>query len=144
MEIEILLVEDDPSDAELALRVLRKGHMGHGILHVRDGEEALEYLFATGKFEGRNINQIPKVIFLDLKMPKVGGLEVLQRIKADERTRTIPVVLFTSSKEEKDVIDGYRLGANSYIVKPMTYEDYSESVLDTGSYWLNLNCPPSA
>jgi two-component system, response regulator len=142
MEIEILLVEDDPSDAELALRALRRGNVSQGILHVHNGEEALEYLFATGKFADRNIGQVPKVIFLDLKMPKVSGLEVLQKIKADERTRSIPVVLFTSSREEKDVQDGYRLGANSYIVKPMSYEAFSESISDTGSYWLSLNCLP--
>src|ERR1044071_4777016 len=109
----ILLIEDNPSDAELTIRALRKSNIADTLLHLQDGEEALEYIFATGKYTGRNINDIPKVILLDVKMPKISGLEVLKKIKSDERTRIIPVVLLTSSKENNDIQEGYNLGVNS-------------------------------
>lgn len=140
--IDIILVEDNHSDAELAIRALRKNHIINHILHLQDGEEILNYLFATGKYESRNINSIPKVILLDLKMPKVDGLEVLRKIKSDERTKRIPVVLLTSSKEDKDIQEAYNLGVNSYIVKPVGFENFVKSVSEVGLYWLLTNQPP--
>lgn len=139
---DIILVEDDPSDAGLIIRALKKNNILNGFLHFENGEEILEYIFASGKYGQRNISEVPKVILLDLKMPKVGGLEVLKRIKSDERTRTIPVVLLTSSQEDKDIIEGYKLGANSYIVKPVDFESFVKAVSDVGLYWLLSNQPP--
>lgn len=139
---DILLVEDNPSDAELTIRALKKNNIISRLIHLQDGEEALDYIFAAGKYEGRKINDIPKVILLDLKMPKVNGLEVLRRIKADERTKIIPVVLLTSSKEDNDIIEGYKLGVNSYIVKPVEFENFVKSVSDIGLYWLQVNQSP--
>jgi len=139
---DILLVEDNPSDAELTIRALKKINIMNSLLHLQDGEEALEYIFCTGKYSARNIEEIPKLILLDLKMPKVDGLEVLQKIKSDERTKIIPVVLLTSSKEDKDIIDGYKLGVNSYIVKPVEFQGFIKAVSDLGLYWLLLNQPP--
>jgi two-component system, response regulator len=140
--IDIVLVEDNPDDAEMAIRALRKNHIVNTILHLQDGEEALDYLFAIGSYEGRRITEIPKVILLDLKMPKVDGLEVLKKIKSDERTKIIPVVLLTSSKEDKDISEGYRLGVNSYIVKPVGFENFVKAVSEIGVYWLMVNQPP--
>lgn len=137
--IELLLVEDNIDDANLAIRELRKHNLANKLLHVKDGEEALEYLFGNGEFEGRDVNDIPKVILLDLKMPKIGGIEVLQKIRADERTRKIPVVVLTSSQEEKDITEAYDLGVNSYIVKPIDFENFSNSIKEIGLYWLVLN-----
>ncbi len=142
-EIEILLVEDNPNDAELALRALKKHHLANRLVHVADGEEALDFLFARGAFSHRQIENGPKVIILDLKLPKVDGLEVLQIMKNDPRTKIIPVVVLTSSKEEKDVIESYRLGVNSYIVKPVDFDKFIAAVKDLGMYWLLLNQPPT-
>lgn len=136
--VDILLVEDNKHDAELALMALEEKNLGHVVL-LKDGEEALNYLFARNKYSNRDINQQPKVILLDLKMPKIGGLEVLQKIRSDERTSKIPVVVFSSSREEKDITRSYELGANSYIVKPVDFDELTKIVYDIGSYWALLN-----
>ena len=140
--IEILLVEDNPNDVELTLHALKKNNLTNRIHVVRDGAEALEYLFSSGAYAERDLNQTPKVILLDLKLPKVDGMEVLKRIKADERTRSIPVVVLTSSREERDIVDSYRLGVNSYITKPVDFDQFTEAVRQLGLYWLLLNQPP--
>ncbi len=140
--IEILLVEDNPQDLELAQRALRKANPMNRIQIARDGAEALDYLFCQGPHASRRIEDAPKVILLDLKLPRVDGLEVLRRIKADPRIRTIPVVVFTSSKEQKDVVESYELGVNSYIVKPVNFERFAEVVEQLGMYWLLVNQPP--
>ena len=140
--IEILLVEDNPNDEELTLYALRKNNIFNQIQVVRDGAEALEYIFCTGAFADRQINDPPKVVLLDLKLPKVDGLEVLERIKTDARTRTIPVVVLTSSQEERDIVESYQLGVNSYIVKPVDFEQFNEAVRHIGLYWMLLNKTP--
>ena len=141
-EVEILLVEDNPDDAELALRALRKHHLANKLVHVQDGVTALDFLFGRGAFEGREPNKQPKVVLLDLKLPKLGGLEVLKQVRQNPDTRCVPIVILTSSREEKDLIDGYRLGVNSYIVKPVDFESFAEAVKDLGMYWLLLNEGP--
>lgn len=141
-EIEILLVEDNPADAELTLRALKKVHIANKIFLVNDGDEALDFLFARGKYTGREHSQNPKVILLDLKLPKVSGLEVLQSIKSSEKLKSIPVVVLTSSKEDPDVRRCYALGANSYVVKPVEFENFLKAVSELGLYWLLLNQPP--
>lgn len=141
-KFDILLVEDNLSDAELTIRALKKISIINTLLHLQNGEEALDYLFATGHYAKRNIHEIPKVVLLDLKMPKVDGLEVLKKMKEDDRTKIIPVVLLTSSKEDKDILDGYKLGVNSYIVKPVEYQNFVKAVSDVGLYWLLTNQPP--
>lgn len=141
-EIEILLVEDNPNDAELTIRALKKNNLANKLLHVKDGEEALECIFGTGQFADRNSDQTPKVILLDLKMPKIGGIEVLQKIKADERTKKIPVVILTSSKEDPDIQKCYELGVNSYIVKPVQFNEFIKAVSQIGLYWMVINQPP--
>jgi CheY-like chemotaxis protein len=141
-EIEILLVEDNPNDVELTLRALKKNNLANKVHVVKDGAEALEYIFANGPYAYRRIEDYPRVILLDLKLPKMDGLEVLRRIKSDERTRVIPVVVLTSSKEERDLIESYRLGANSYITKPVGFESFVKAVSELGLYWLLLNQPP--
>jgi two-component system response regulator len=141
-EIEILLVEDNPNDAELAMRAFRKNKLANNIVRVCDGEEALDYIFARKTYNYRNRLNIPKLILLDLKLPKVDGLEVLKIIKADEVTKLIPVVVLTSSREEQDMVESYRLGVNSYIVKPVDFDKFIESVRDIGLYWLLMNQLP--
>ena len=140
--IEVLLVEDNPRDAELTLRALHKRNLANHVVHVKDGQEALEWLFATGQYEGRDVNQRPKVMLLDLKLPKVDGLDVLRAVRADERTKYLPVVVLTSSREEQDLVAGYQLGVNSYIVKPVDFENFSAAVAETGHYWLVVNERP--
>lgn len=141
--VEILLVEDSPEDLELTLRALQKANVGNRIEVARDGAEALDFIFCEGAHSDRRIEDVPRVILLDLKLPKVDGLEVLQRIKADSRTKSIPVVILTSSKEQRDVIEGYRLGVNSYIVKPVNFDGFTAAVQQLGFYWLLLNQPPA-
>lgn len=142
--VEILLVEDSAEDAELAMRALRKQNLANKLHLVRDGAEALDYLFGTGSYAGRNVEHTPKVVLLDLKLPKVDGLEVLRRIKADARTKRVPVVVMTSSREERDVVESYELGVNSYVVKPVDFEQFIRAVSELGLYWLLLNQPPAA
>lgn len=141
--VEILLVEDNPRDAEVTQRALRKHNLANHLVHVKDGQEALDWLFASGTYVGRDINHRPKVVLLDLKLPKVDGIEVLRAIRADSRTRRIPVVVLTSSREEQDVIRTYDLGVNSYIVKPVDFENFSAAVAEAGHYWLLLNQDPT-
>ncbi len=140
--VEILLIEDNVNDAELAIRAFRKGNINNNLIHLKNGAEAIEFLFGTGKFEGRDIHNKPKVILLDLKMPKMDGLEVLARIKTNELTKAIPVVVLTSSKEHPDIECAYSLGANSYIVKPVEFDEFAKVVTDLGFYWLLKNQPP--
>ena len=141
--VEILLVEDSPSDVELTLHAFNKHNLTNKIHVVRDGAEALDFLFCTGPYASRDANARPKVILLDLKLPKVDGLEVLRRVKADNRTRSIPVVVLTSSGEERDLVESYALGVNSYIRKPVDFEQFTEAVRLVGLYWLLLNQPPT-
>jgi len=141
-EIEILLVEDNPTDAELTIRALKKKNLANNLVWVKDGAEALDFLFAAGKYAERSEEDLPKLVLLDLRMPKVDGLEVLQRIKADERTRKIPVVVLTSSKEDKDIVESYKLGVNSYVSKPVEFDEFTEAVSTLGLYWILLNKPP--
>lgn len=140
--IEILLVEDNPNDAELTLRALSRQNLANKVYTVKDGEEALEYIFATGSYTERRIEYCPKVVLLDLKLPKVDGLEVLRRVKSDEKTKHIPVVVLTSSQEERDIVESYQLGANSYIVKPVDFKKFVDCVSELGLYWLLLNKSP--
>jgi two-component system, response regulator len=139
--VEILLVEDDPMDLKLTLHALKKHYLWNHVHIVRDGAEALEFIFCTDRYAGRSIENRPKVILLDLKLPLVDGLDVLRRIKADARARDVPVVMLTSSREEKDIVESYELGVNSYIVKPVNFEQFSEAVGQLGHYWLLLNQP---
>jgi CheY-like chemotaxis protein len=140
-EIEILLVEDNPDDLEMSLHALRKAKIANRIQVARDGQEALDFIFCEGEFADRKMENAPKVILLDLKLPKVDGLEVLKRLKSDPKTRKIPVVILTSSKEQRDVIESYDLGTNSYIVKPVSLDQFVAAVQNLGMYWLLLNQP---
>lgn len=142
--VQILLVEDNPADVELTLHALRAGKLANGIEVVRDGEEALDFLFCRGKFQHRSFDAPPRLVLLDLKLPKVEGLEVLRAIKSDSRTKAIPVVILTSSKEEKDLINGYHTGVNSYIQKPVDFSQFREIVRQLGLYWLLVNVVPPA
>jgi two-component system, response regulator len=145
MELEskmILLVEDNADDEELTIRALKKNHIGNKVFVVRDGAEALDFLFCEGRYVERDPNEMPQVTLLDLKLPKVDGLEVLRRLRADERTHILPVVILTSSNEEKDVIAGYQLGANSYVRKPVDFIEFLEAARQLGLYWLVLNEVP--
>ena len=139
--IEILLVEDNPRDAELTIRALKKKNLANNLHHVEDGVEALDYLFARGKYSERDINDAPKVVLLDLKLPRINGLEVLKAIKSDERTQSIPVVIVTSSVEDPDVNTAYQLGANSYVLKPVQFDAFIEAMVKVGIYWLMVNHP---
>lgn len=141
--VEILLVEDNPTDAELAMVALKERNLANKLVWVKDGVEALDFLFATGAYVGRKIENGPKVVLLDLRLPKVNGLEVLRRLKADERTKRIPVVVLTSSKEDRDVAECYSLGVNSYISKPVEFEAFAKVVSELGLYWLLINRPPA-
>ncbi len=138
----ILLVEDNPDDEALTLRALKKNHILNEVVVARDGAEALDYLFGTGAHAGRDVRDAPQVVLLDLKLPKVDGLEVLRRLRADARTRLQPVVVLTTSSEERDIVSSYELGANSYIRKPVDFNQFMEAVRQLGLYWLVLNVPP--
>jgi len=141
-QVEILLVEDNPNDVELTLHAFKKNNLSNRIQVARDGAEALEFLFCSGAYAQRSPHTGPKVILLDLKLPKVDGLEVLRKVKGDPRTRTIPVVVLTSSREERDIVESYQLGVNSYIVKPVDFAQFTEAVRQLGLYWMLLNEPP--
>jgi two-component system response regulator len=138
-KIEILLVEDNIHDAEMTIRSLKKVNLANRLIHLKDGAEALDFIFARGNFANRQMENKPKVILLDIKMPKVDGIEVLKQIKANESTKTIPVVIMTSSKEEQDIITSYNLGVNSYVVKPVDFENFANAVSELGFYWLITN-----
>lgn len=140
-EVEILLVEDNPHEAQLTIRALRKQNLASQLLHLDDGLEALDFLFARGKYANSNSTANLKLVLLDLKLPKVGGIEILRQIKADVQMQLIPIVILTSSREEQDVYNCYSLGANSYIVKPVEFEQFSKTIGDTGLYWMKLNIP---
>ena len=140
--VEILLVEDNPQDLKMALRALQKANLANHIHVARDGEEALQFIFCEGEYSRRKMENPPKVILLDLKLPKVDGKEVLERIKSDRRTKMIPIVVLTSSKEQSDVVESYNLGVNSYIVKPVNFEGFAAAVQELGMYWLLHNQPP--
>jgi DNA-binding response OmpR family regulator len=140
----ILLVEDDANDEALTMRALKKSNIANRIVVARDGEEALDYLFGTGTYAGRDLKDTPTVVLLDLKLPKIDGLEVLRRVRANEHTRLTPVIILTSSLEERDRLQGYKLGVNSYVVKPVDFSRFSEAISYLGLYWLVLNEPPPA
>jgi CheY-like chemotaxis protein len=140
--IEILFVEDNPDDVELALHALEEYHVANRICVVRDGAEALDFMFARGAYAERDVTDTPKVVLLDLKLPRVDGLEVLKQLKADPRTQMVPVVMLTSSREERDLVESYRLGVNSYIVKPVDFEQFTKAARQLGLFWLLLNEPP--
>jgi two-component system, response regulator len=140
--VEILLVEDNPNDVELTLHAFKKNRLTNRIQVVRDGAEALDFIFCTGAYATRNVRDCPKVVLLDLGLPKVAGLEVLRRIKDDPRTQKTPVVVLTSSREERDIVESYHLGVNSYIVKPVDFDQFTEAVRQLGLYWMLLNQPP--
>jgi len=138
----ILLVEDNPDDEALTLRALKQNHIDNGVVVARDGAEALDYLFGKGKYAGRDLNEMPALILLDLKLPKVDGLEVLKQLRADPLTALLPVAILTSSSEEHDLITGYKLGLNSYILKPVDFDQFTEAVRNLGIYWLAINQTP--
>ena|ERR1043166_4662392 len=142
MEVEIILVEDNPNDAEMTVRALKKNNLANNLKHLKNGEEALDFMFCRGEYFGRNVDNRPKVILLDLKMPKVDGIEVLRQLKADDRTKMIPVVVLTSSKEDPDIRNCYELGVNSYIVKPVGFDHFVEAVSGLGLYWMLMNESP--
>jgi two-component system response regulator len=144
MEVEILLVEDNMYDAEMTVRALKKVNLANKLVHLHDGQEAIDFLFGKEQYAGRDVNNTPKVILLDIKMPKVDGIEVLKHIKANQSTRMIPVVIMTSSKEEQDIVASYSLGVNSYVVKPVEFEGFAKAVSELGLYWLLTNEAPVA
>jgi CheY-like chemotaxis protein len=141
-EVEILLVEDNPTDAELTTRALKRKNLVNKLLWVKNGAEALDFLFATGDYTGRNPDDVPKLILLDLRMPKVDGMQVLHRIKEHETTKKIPVVILTSSREDRDIVESYELGVNSYVSKPVEFEEFIDAVSTLGLYWMLINKPP--
>lgn len=143
-EVEILLVEDNMNDAELIIRALRKVNLANHLIHVKDGAEALDFIFAKGAFSEREIKKSPRVILLDIKMPRVDGIEVLRQIKSNEETKLIPVVIMTSSKEEQDIIKSYKLGVNSFVVKPVDFKDFAKAVSELGMYWVLSNQPSAS
>jgi CheY-like chemotaxis protein len=143
-QTEILLVEDNPRDAELAMIALTQRNLANKVIHVKDGAEALDFLFCTGPYADRDVNQNPKVVLLDLKLPKVDGLEVLRAIKSNPRTKFIPVIVMTSSQEQRDIVESYHLCVNSYVVKPVDFDQFSAAVAELGCYWLLLNQMPHA
>lgn len=140
--VEILIVEDNPNDAEMALRALKKNKLTNNVLVVEDGEQALNFIFCKGEYSDRTNESVPKMILLDLKLPKVDGLEVLKEVKSNPETKMIPVIVLTSSKEERDIVESYKLGVNSYIVKPVDFDKFVDAVRDLGLYWLLLNESP--
>jgi two-component system response regulator len=142
-DVDVLLVEDNPDDAGLVIRELKKNHLGNKLIHLTDGAEALDFLFGKGKYAERKIEDRPKLVLLDLKMPKVDGLQVLRAIRGDDRTKFIPVVVMTSSREEKDIINSYSLGVNAYVVKPVGFDNFSKAVAELGLFWILVNQPPS-
>jgi DNA-binding response OmpR family regulator len=142
--VEILLVEDNENDATLTIRALKKRNLANNLIHVSDGQQALDFLFAKDEYSGRDPLHLPKVVLLDLKLPKVSGLEVLRQLKANEKTKSVPVVMLSSSQEESDLIESYKMGANSYIVKPVEFDNFSEAISDMGLYWLVLNKRPKS
>lgn len=137
--VEIILIEDNLFEAELAIKALEKNNLANKLVHIDDGEEALDFIFCRGKYEERAVLPLPKLILLDLKLPKFGGLQILKKIKSTEATKSIPVVILTSSQEEKDIVESYESGANSYLVKPVNFQSFSKSIADLGFYWLLLN-----
>lgn len=141
-DVDILLVEDNPTDAELTTRALKRKNLVNNMVWVKDGAEALDFLFATGDFAERNPEDVPKLILLDLRMPKVDGMEVLHRIKAENTTKKIPVVVLTSSQEDRDIVESYKLGVNSYVSKPVEFDEFIEAVSTLGLYWMLINKPP--
>lgn len=141
-ELEIILVEDNPDDAALAIRALKKQNLANKLIHLTDGAEALDFMYGAGEYAGRNIDNMPKVILLDLKMPKVNGIEVLEKLKSDPVLKDIPIVVLTSSAEDPDIKKCYDLGANSYIVKPVDFDNFAKTVVDLGMYWVVLNKSP--
>ncbi|MDH3973460.1 MAG: response regulator [Deltaproteobacteria bacterium] len=141
-EVEILLVEDTLADAELAIRALKKRNLANKLVWVKDGAEAIDFLFGQGNHADGSIKNAPKLVMLDLRLPKVDGIEVLKRIKSDERTKGIPVVVVTSSSEERDIVESYQFGVNSYITKPINFEDFAKTISDLGFYWMILNRLP--
>jgi two-component system response regulator len=141
-EIEILLIEDNASDAEMTIRALKKNNLANGLLHLKNGAEALDFIFAEGAYSSRQIENVPHLILLDLKLPKVNGIEVLQKIKSDERTKKIPVVMLTSSREDPDIKKCYAFGVNSYVVKPVEFDDFYKTISDLGLFWMMANEPP--
>jgi CheY-like chemotaxis protein len=140
-QVEILLVEDNPDDVELTTRALKKMNLANRLYVVRDGAEALDFIYGEGKYQERSVKNLPRLILLDLKLPKINGIEVLRKVKSDERTKYMPVVVLTSSSEERDMVDSYHLGANSYIVKPVEFEKFANAVSEVGYYWMVLNKP---
>jgi two-component system, response regulator len=143
-DVDVLLVEDNPDDAGLVIRDLKKKNLGNKLIHLTDGAEALDFLFGRGKYAERKVEDKPKVVLLDLKMPKVDGLQVLRAIRQDERTKFIPVVVMTSSREERDIIDSYSMGVNAYVVKPVGFDNFSKAVAELGLFWILVNQPPTS
>jgi two-component system response regulator len=141
-QVEVLLVEDNIHDAEMTIRALKKVNLANNLVHLKDGEEALDFIYARGRFSDRHLADLPKVILLDIKMPKVDGIEVLKQLKANGSSKSIPVVIMTSSKEEQDIINSYELGVNSYVVKPVDFEGFARAVSQLGLFWLLTNQPP--
>jgi two-component system response regulator len=142
-QVEILLIEDNEHEAQLTIRGLRKNNLANRLLHINDGSEALDFIFSRNKYADNKIGNALKLILLDLKLPKVDGLDILRTVKSDPSTKAIPVIVLTSSREDRDVIDSYKLGVNSYVVKPVNYESFSKAVAELGLYWMMLNVPPA-